>query len=296
MKKNQYMKSAFSLLLAAVMVLMLVACGGGTSSSSPEQAQGSLNPDASGSSENPGDPSSSGTGSSSNASSDDKTPLADTLKTMLQNTISTYEKNSDTIGWLKVDGTDIDEAVVQASNNDYYLRRTYLKQNSFNGCYYADFRTYFGSLSEMSKNVVIYGHSMDDDPNGDRFSQLKRYMDIEYCRENPYIYFITPDSSQMVWQIFAVFTTEVSFNYINPNPSNAEFLNIVTEARKRSDLNFDVDVGVNDHILTLSTCIYTRPENRSNYRYVVMAKLLSDTSNLPETVKVEVNPSPKAPA
>ena len=110
------------------------------------------------------------------------------------------QKNEDTVGWLTVPGTTIDEVVVQAPDNDYYLRRNNMKQSDFNGCYYADYRTNLGARKDLSKNVVIYGHSMDDNPDGARFSQLKKYLDIEYCKQNPYLYFSTPEA-ELTWQI-----------------------------------------------------------------------------------------------
>ena len=100
----------------------------------------------------------------------------------------------------------------------------------------------------------------------------------------------------MIWQIFAVFYTDISFEYHHPDVDTAGLLNIVTDARKRSQFNFDVEVGASDTILTLSTCTYLfDPANRSSYRYVVMAKLLPAGAEAVTPVKVEVNPSPKAP-
>ena len=56
-----------------------------------------------------------------------------------------------------------------------------------------------------------------------------------------------------------------------------------------------MDVTANDTILTLSTCTYKEPNNRSQYRYVVQAKLLPAGATLTTPVKVEVNPTPKSP-
>ena len=213
---------------------------------------------------------------------------------MLAKMSAFYQKNDDTVGWLNIPGTTIDEVVVQAPDNDYYLRRNNMKQSDFNGCYYADFRTNLGARKDLSKNVVIYGHSMDDNPDGARFSQLKKYLDIEYCKQNPYLYFSTPEA-ELTWQIFAVYYTDINFDYIDPNPDAAKFTNMVSEMKQRSQFVFDVDVSATDTILTLSTCTYKETTNRSNYRYVVQAKLLPAGASLKTPVKVEVNPSPKSP-
>ena len=71
---------------------------------------------------------------------------------------------------------------------------------------------------------------------------------------------------------------------------------MVNDARQRSQFNFDTTVGANDKILTLSTCTYVYDAGYPNdYRYVVMAKLM-DKNAEQTAVKVEKNPSPKAPS
>ena len=291
LKKNG--KTLLALLLAVTMVLALAACG----SDSPDPVPSSSE-ESSSSSESSGSSSSDSSSDSSSSSDPNKPTPAEIQKKMLTGMVNHYAKNEDTVGWLHVPGTTIDEVVVQAigdSSNDYYMRRTNLKQENFDGCYFVDFRGHMGSRDKLSKNTVIYGHSMDDNPESNRFSQLKKYLDIDFAKENGTIYFSTPDS-EMLWQVFAVFYTDTSFNYIEPNLSNADFMNVVNSARKRSQFNFDVDVTANDKILTLSTCTYKFTASYpNNYRYVVMAKLLP-VGATPGEVKVEVNPAPQAPA
>ena len=297
-KHPSSLRAFLCLVLTVAMVLSITACGGDSEpSSQPESESGSVitssQPLESGSSSGSSGSSSSGSDSSGSTDPNQKTP-AQIQKDMLEKMSAFYLKNDDTVGWLTIPGTTIDEVVVQAPDNDYYLRRNNLKQSAFDGCYYADYRTRLGARNALSKNVVIYGHSMDDNPDGARFSQLKKYLDIDYCKENPYIYFSTPEA-ELTWQIFAVYYTDINFNYIDPNPDTAEFTNIISEAKARSQFIFDVDVAATDTILTLSTCTYKETVNRSNYRYVVQAKLLPSGASLTTPVSVEVNPSPTSP-
>lgn len=293
-------------LLAAVMVLTLTSCGGNEpsqeSSESMVESSGSVSSSgssssssASGSSSSSSGSDSSSSGSSSASASEDTRTPAEIQKEILAGIVEYHKLNEDTVGWLYVPGTTINESVVQTVDNDYYLRRTNLGKQNYDGCYYVDFRGTLGSRDTLSKNTVIYGHSMNDDPNGGRFSQLKKYLDLNFAKEHPYIYFSTPESD-MVWQVFAVFYTEKYFNYNDPNPSAADFINIINDARQRSQFNFDTTVGANDKILTLSTCTYVYDAGYPNdYRYVVMAKLM-DKNAEQTTVTVEKNPSPKAPS
>lgn len=294
MKNPSSLRAFLCIVMAVALTLAITACGSKEPAESP-----SSDPSSSSliSSSQPigGSSSESDSSSSEDASSAaENAPSNSTQKDMLAKMTAFYQKNDDTVGWLNVPGTTIDEVVVQAPDNDYYLRRNNMKQSDFNGCYYSDYRTNLGARKDLSKNVVIYGHSMDDNPDGARFSQLKKFLDIEYCKQNPYIYFSTPEAD-LTWQIFAVYYTDINFDYIEPNPDNAKFTNMLSEMKQRSQFIFDVDVTANDNILTLSTCTYKEPNNRSQYRYVVQAKLLPAGAAMAESVKVEVNPSPKSP-
>ena len=293
MKNHSSLRTLVCLVLAVALTLAVAACGGDPAESPSSDDGGSLI--SSGSSSKTS--SSSGSSSTSGSDSSNSEGTASTghvQKDMLTKMAAFAQKTEDTVGWLTVPGTTIDEVVVQAPDNDYYLRRNNMKQSDFNGCYYADYRTNLGARKDLSKNVVIYGHSMDDNPDGARFSQLKKYLDIEYCKQNPYLYFSTPEA-ELTWQIFAVYYTDINFDYIDPNPDAAKFTNMVSEMKQRSQFVFDVDVSATDTILTLSTCTYKETTNRSNYRYVVQAKLLPAGASLTTPVKVEVNPSPKSP-
>lgn len=306
-KNNSVSKRLLSLLLVGAMAISMAACGGGKK---PESSSGSIiensssisesSSESSGSSES-GATSSEGSSSTSSGSSSSASSVADTRtpaqiqKDMLTKMVNHYNKvNEDTVGYLYVPNTTINDVVVQGADNDFYLRRNSAGKNSFDGSYYVDYRGVVGSREKLSPNTVIYGHSMEDDPNGKYFSQLKKLEDLNYAKNNQFIYFSTPQS-EMVWQIFAVFYTDTSFDYINPTPTNSQYLTLINEARARSVHNYGIDVTTKDKILTLSTCTYKFSETYPNpYRYVVMAKLVDKNAPMTNTT-VEKNPSAKMP-
>lgn len=266
-----------ALLLCLMLVLSMAACG-------KKPTEGDDN---------------SATATDTNSEEDPK--LAALQKTMLENMLALQQENSDVMGWLNIDGTSIDDAVVKVSyndNNNYYLRRNSKGESDFYGCYFADYHCGTGDRSALSRNTVIFGHSMSEDTNGVKFSQLKKYLKADFAREHPYVYFSTFEDD-MVWQIFAVYYTNVDFNYIQTDPGTSEFMNIVNKAKNLSIYDYGVEVNEGDKILTLSTCTYklvngTRLSYPNNYRYVVMAKLLDKNVELPETATLTV--TSKAPA
>lgn len=213
-----------------------------------------------------------------------------------------YGQNSDTVGWLQVANTTIDDVVVwyPEDENEFYYRRNFDKRTSFNGLFYADFRCKFdGTAAGLSQNTVIYGHSMSDDPihESKLFSPLKLYKNEDFARENPYIYF-SLSGEDLIWEVFAVFFATEQLPYNIPDP--AEFLRTIGECRARSLYNYDVGVTENDKILTLSTCTYSLPDGTplaypNKYRYAVMAKLVTDRSALKSEARITKNHEPKAP-
>ena len=49
-------------------------------------------------------------------------------------------KNSDTVAWLKVNNTNVNYAVVQGEDNEYYLNHDFNQNSNFGGWIYGDFR------------------------------------------------------------------------------------------------------------------------------------------------------------
>lgn len=208
-----------------------------------------------------------------------------------------YAFNSDTIGWLTVPNTEIDNCILQTTDNSFYERRDEAKNYSFHGVYWADFENTFGDRDMLSSNTLIYGHNpKSNDDIGVRFSQLYHYAnDIQFAKDNPYIFFSTLEED-MVFQIFAISYTTTGFHYIEvEDMSTLEFSNFINEAKLRSIYSFpEVDVDANDKILVLSTCSY-KYGYRDDMRYIVCAKLLPEGAVLSTTENVFENPNAHTP-
>ena len=99
------------------------------------------------------------------------------------------KNNSDTVAWLYMPGAEVDDPVVQAKDNAYYLQKDENENYSEWGCYYAHCDNRLSSRSKLGRNTVIFGHSASNcDPDGPKLTKLHRYMDADYVKENPYVY------------------------------------------------------------------------------------------------------------
>jgi sortase B len=92
-------------------------------------------------------------------------------------------ENGDSVGWLTVPGTTIDNIVLQnpIGDNGYYTTHDFSGQLNKNGAYGMDWS--FGlsgaaTRDTFPRNTPIYAHNHDDDPNGILFAQLKKYKDL----------------------------------------------------------------------------------------------------------------------
>lgn len=175
---------------------------------------------------------------------------------------SLSQKNSDVVGFLKVNGTDIEHVVVKSKDNNYYLEHNFEKNPNSAGWIFVDYRN---SLDGTDKNIIIYGHNMK---NGTMFSSLKNVLDSEWKenKENRYITFIT-ESENAIYEVFSVYQIENEDYYIKTNFKGNEFDTYINTMKNRSKYNFNVDVNDNDKILTLSTC-----GNNNKYRVILHAK------------------------
>lgn len=179
-----------------------------------------------------------------------------------------YIENSDVVGWLKVSGCEIDNRVFQAGDNDYYLRRSETGETDVWGCYFLDYINENDGYTLPDKVNIIYGHALDDDPNSEKFSKLKRFKDEEFAQQNGTISFDLLYANTE-WQIFSACDIPVTIDYIDPNPDEVKYNETLTYMLENSYVDFGTEVTSEDKILVLSTCT-----SDENIRFVVAAKLI----------------------
>ncbi|MBO7252375.1 MAG: class B sortase [Oscillospiraceae bacterium] len=172
-----------------------------------------------------------------------------------------YEKNNDTVGWLKIEGTKLNNPVMQTPNDpNFYLKRDFNKAASDWGTVYA-----WGSadLNRPSDNVTLFGHTMKD---GSMFSVLHNYTQKYYWEENQLIFFDTLTECHM-YKIYAVFKVSAnvgSFAYHQfvDAANEEEFNDFVSTCKALSFYDTGITPVYGDKLLTLSTCEYTLDNGR----------------------------------
>ena len=94
--------------------------------------------------------------------------------------------NTDCIGWLSIDGTNISYPVMHTPHDPQkYLRRSFYGQYSQSGVPFLD-----GRCSTDGGNLIIYGHNMK---NGTIFSDLKKYLNTDFLNAHRTVRLETAD-------------------------------------------------------------------------------------------------------
>lgn len=158
--------------------------------------------------------------------------------------------NNEIVGWIKVNGTNINYPYVLGNDNSFYLTHSIDKSTNSAGWVFMDYRN---NSSLNSKNNIIYAHGRWDNT---MFGSLKNILKSNWLDdESNYVVKISTESSNSLWQVFSIYRIPTNSDYIKVNfTSNEEFINFTNKLIKRSNYDFKTSVNANDIILTLSTC------------------------------------------
>lgn len=173
-------------------------------------------------------------------------------------------ENADVVGWIYCEDTPIDYLVVQGSDNDYYLKRSYDGAYSAAGTIFIDANNQAG-LADC--NTIIYGHHMK---NGSMFASLEEWADQEFYEEHPVIWYLTPERNyRIVLQSGCTTSAHAEIYTIYAEPGE-EFDHYVEYVLAKSDFQPIFQLEGTGHYVMLSTCAYVFDDAR----YVLFGELV----------------------
>ncbi len=180
------------------------------------------------------------------------------------------KENQDIVGWLEIEGTNISYPVLQGTDNQYYMKHTYKKEDSKDGSIFLD-KSYDWNIP--SSNLLLYGHN---NKNGTMFQDLLKYKEESFYKEHPTIRFTTIDEDCQ-YEIISAFLSRVYYQdeqnvfryyyFINAN-NEVEYNQYIEESKKASLYDTGKSATYGEQLLTLSTCSYHTEDGR----FAVVAK------------------------
>ncbi len=197
----------------------------------------------------------------------------DVNKEVFKTVIDLQKTNEDVKGWIKINDTKINYPLLQGIDNDYYLNRNYQKEYSSYGSIFIDKDS---NLDDVNSNVIIYGHSMNDQ---EMFQNLLNYSNKEYYDSHKIIEIYTNNEARK-YEIVTVFKSRVFYQdeqnvfryyYCHDLSSEEKYNDYVNNCKNLELYDTGIDAHFGEQLITLITCEYSE----DNGRMVVVAKRVS---------------------
>ena len=178
-----------------------------------------------------------------------------------------YEKNPDFVGWICIDGTNINYPVMQTPKAPtFYMRKNFEKEYSVSGTPFLDAASTVGK----SKNYLIYGHNIK---SGTMFHQLLKYeKETFYEKHKTFTYDQVVNGKEVkgTYRVVAVFRSRIypkgshAFKYYaHPSITEEETYNAyVHHCKALSSIDTGVTPKWGQQLVTLSTCAYHVEDGR----------------------------------
>lgn len=182
-------------------------------------------------------------------------------------------QNEDIIGWITVDGTEIDYPILyDQTYNQYYLNHSYTGTATSSGSIFV--------LGENASDftdfvTVVYGHNV---LNGSMFAPLHKFRDAEFFDSHGEIVVYTPDR-KLTYQVFAAYVNDdldiVANNDFSTEELRQQYIDSIYTHTSMAQFKPEYPVTPSDQIITLSTCVGIR-----YHRYVAQGVLVSDEAGV----------------
>lgn len=200
--------------------------------------------------------------------------------------VKKHNKEYQTVGWLKVQGTNIDYPIIyNAANID------------INNIGDIDYLWTDRNEKKLTNRMQIIGHNIRNvsqnpiigDKNHSRFEQLMAYIYYDFVKDNKYIQY-TVNGKNYQYKIFAVsFVDNSDIDYGVNTYSKNKLKKYITKTLKESYFKFDIDVNENDNVITLLTCTRMFGSN-ANKTFKIDARMVRDNEHY-KNYNVEENKS-----
>jgi sortase B len=168
--------------------------------------------------------------------------------------------NSDTVGWITINGTSINYPIVQTKDNNYYLKHSFDKSLNVNGWI---FLNYANSSYFDDQNTIIFGHNTNKKT---MFTELKDIYNGKLGNDIDIIIYL--EDKTLYYKAFSIYLTS---EHDSTSLSNYLDIDTINNFISNSKINFNTSVSLDDKILTLSTCY-----NTSEKKIILNAKLISE--------------------
>ena len=158
-------------------------------------------------------------------------------------------QNKDVYGYIKIPGTKVDDIIVQAEDNDYYLNHSWKGDYLPNGAIFR--RLSLSQKRPENYNTILYGHHTTD---GSMFNTLDYFFNEEFFKTtntSRYTHLTVSSLTRFSRCISPICTISTSAPHFT---SGKDFVDFACEMKSNSIYEREgIEFAENDRIITLST-------------------------------------------
>lgn len=180
--------------------------------------------------------------------------------------------NQEVYAWIEVPGTNINYPILQhEGDQSYYLTRDMYGEEMIAGSIYTEV---YNSRDFTDPNTIIYGHNMK---NGSMFHNVRYFAEKEYFDEHRELYIYMPEKI-LKYEIIACYEYDdrhllAAFNF-HDEAVYAQYLEEIMNPRSMyAMVREDFELTTEDRLVTLSTCIANKPNNRRLLQAVLVEEI-----------------------
>lgn len=183
------------------------------------------------------------------------------------------EKKEDVLGWIKIQGTNIDLPIIDIKNANKYTIDYQYGWSRYMTNKLKDRNVIYGhNILNVSKNPLI------NDPDHGRFEPLMGFVYDDYAAKNKYIEYST-DKENYLFKIYSISFVKVGSVTEKDFINKAEKKEYIKKAIEDSLYKYKVSVNENDKLLTIYTCTRMFGAD-SGYEFKVEARLVRDNEKI----------------
>ena len=171
-------------------------------------------------------------------------------KTINENQEELKSINNNYEMWIQIPNTEINYPIVQAEDNEYYLKHNFKNESNMSGTVFVDYRN---NIDE-DRNLILYGHNMR---NGTMFNNITKFKEESFFNNNNNTINIIRNNILYQYEIFSIYVEDESKVSLEIEfTDNDAFVNYALNEASKSMYNKNIIITEEDKIITLVTCSY----------------------------------------
>ena len=169
-------------------------------------------------------------------------------------------------GWIKLEGTPLNYPMMQTTDNDFFLNHLPDGTRHRSGSIFIDYRN---SPDFTDRNTIVYGHMSRTD---DMFGALRHFRGQQYYDENYIMYIHLPggDYQLLIFTVYLVDSADYRQIPVINFRDDEHFMQNLQHIKSLSMVRNNIEVTVDDRLVTLATCQY----DFANARLILVGKLV----------------------